>query len=464
MANPERPILMVDDEEGFLRTARLALLAEGYDHVESIHHSTEVLAHIEKSIPCLVTLDLTMPGMDGYTLLRAIVERYPHIPVVVLTGIMDIQSAIECMKAGARDYLMKPFNPERLLDLVRKQLERDAFIQETTHLKDSLLRGTLAHPEVFREIHSQAPTMQRIFSYAEAICKSRLPVLITGETGTGKELMARALHELHHPNAPFVALNVAGLDDALFSDSLFGHIRGAFTGAQGERKGLVEKANGGTLFLDEIGDLSPESQVKLLRLLQEGEFYPVGSDHPRKVTVWILAATHKNLSTSPQFRKDLYYRLQSHCIELPALRDRPGDLSLLTRIFAEQAAEQMEKPISEAFISQLLERILEHRFPGNVRELHGLVQDMVGTTDKNGDLQADALPRWLESDVPTPLSSSGLAETHTHFGAILPTMDALEDQLIREALERTQQNRTLAAAMLGITRQTLLNKLKRQKN
>jgi DNA-binding NtrC family response regulator len=464
MLNPEKPILMVDDEEGFLRSARLALLAEGYDHVACISQSGEVLDRIARTPPCLVTLDLTMPGTDGYTLLRAIVEKFPGTPIVVLTGIMEIETAIACMKAGARDYLMKPLNPERLVALVQTQLAQDAILEETVRLKKMLLQGQASRTDAFSAMHSQAPSMQRIFAYAEAICKSRLPVLITGETGTGKELMARALHQLRHPEAPFVALNVAGLDEALLSDSLFGHVKGAFTGAHGERRGLVEKANGGTLFLDEIGDLSPESQVKLLRLLQEGEFYPVGSDQPRRVQVWVLAATHKNLADHSQFRKDLYYRLQSHSIELPPLRERPGDLALLIRLFSEQAAEQMGRTLSEDFAMRLFKAVQNHPFPGNVRELQGLVEDMVGTATPEGHPQEAAMRRWLHGIPPLPAPAHPAPLANLHLGSPLPTLEAMEDLLIAEALTQTRDNRTLAAAMLGITRQTLLNKLKRQKN
>jgi len=450
------PLLLVDDDEPLLRSLRRSLQSEGWERVEILSDASRVEEWLASHPASLITLDLHMPGIDGRALLERIRASHPQIPILVLTAADDLATAVECMKLGARDYLVKPVSLGKLVQSVRTQLEREAALAEARSLREHFLDGSLQHPEAFAPLLTQAPQMQRIFAYAEAVCRSGMPILVTGETGTGKELIARSLHDLRHPERPFVAVNVAGLDDQLFSDTLFGHAKGAFSGAIAARAGLVEKADGGTLFLDEIGDLSPESQIKLLRLLQEGEYYPLGSDVPRKAHVWIVTASHRSLDELPHFRKDLYYRLQSHCIRLPPLRERTGDLPLLVRRFCGEASRAVGIPLAADFAERLTASLDGYAFPGNVRELQGMVFDVVGSS--RGTFSPNLLARWIPAPASTGASRSD--DPPLHFGSRLPTLREATRLLLQESLVRAGQNRTAAAAMLGVSRQTLLNHLK----
>ena len=274
-------------------------------------------------------------------------QEHPELPVIVLTGANDVETAVRCMKDGAFDYLLKPVDEARLESAVRRAIEIGAMRRENSTLKRYLLTDALEHPEAFAAIVTAAKSMRAIFQYAEAVAPTPLPILVTGETGVGKELIARAIHAPERPPGPFLPVNVAGLDDALFSDALFGHKRGGFTGADRDRPGLVEQAAGGTLFLDEIGDLSPASQVKLLRLLQEGTYYPIGSDVMKRADIRVLVATNRDLralQASGGFRKDLYYRLQAHHLHLPPLRERREDLPLLVAHFLAEGGPRAGPP------------------------------------------------------------------------------------------------------------------------
>src|SRR5262249_38794055 len=284
------PVLLVDDEPALLRSASLLLRAAGITPILTLDDSRMVLARLAADPIGVVVLDLTMPHLSGQALLEQITADYPAIPAlvmtatpaIVITATHDLETAVQCMQAGAIDYLVKPVDKNRLVSSVRRALELRALREEVVSLKERLLSDTPHQREAFAEIVTQNASMHALFRYVEAIAQSPQPVLITGETGTGKELMARAVHRLAAPRGDFVAVNVAGLDDQVFSDTLFGHTRGAFTGADRPRDGLITRAEDGTLFLDEMGDLAAVSQVKLLRLLQEGTYYPLGADRPRQ--------------------------------------------------------------------------------------------------------------------------------------------------------------------------------------
>src|SRR5262249_1719997 len=269
------PVLFVDDEQALLRSASLLLRTAGMRPILTLDDSRLVLSQLAEDRIGVVVLDLTMPHLSGQVLLEQITAAYPDIPVIVMTATHDLETAVQCMQAGAMDYLVKPVDKHRLVSSVRRALELRALREEVFSLKERLLSDTPHQREVFAEMVTQNKTMHALFRYVEAIAQSPQPVLITGETGTGKELMARAVHRLGAPRGDFVAVNVAGLDDQVFSDTLFGHTRGAFTGADRPRDGLITRAEDGTLFLDEMGDLAAVSQVKLLRLLQEGSYYPL---------------------------------------------------------------------------------------------------------------------------------------------------------------------------------------------
>lgn len=462
-------VLLVDDEPRTLLSFSTLLKSSGLHRVVSIEDSRRVMPFLEKNPVTLVVLDLSMPFIPGRDLLVEIRERFPEIPVIIMTATNEIDTAVECMKNGAVDYLVKPVEKNRFISSIRRALEIQSLKQEVSHLKKHILSDKLANPGAFSHIISRDKHMFSIFKYIEAISPSPQPVVITGETGVGKELVARAIHLCGKPGKEFVAVNVAGLDDTMFSDTLFGHKKGAFTGADAAREGLIARAAGGTVFLDEIGDLNPLSQVKLLRLIQEYEYYPLGSDVPKKTDAHIIVATNRDLQQlmeTDKFRNDLYFRLRAHHIHVPPLRDRREDVPLLLDHFLEKAARSLGKkvPASPPQLSNLLSA---YDFPGNVRELESLVYDAV-SRHKSGILAlesfkrvigAEALEIEAAGDAAVPLKGNQPLEAI--FGKF-PTLKQIEDYLVDEALARADGNQGVAAAFLGITRQALNKRLKRR--
>jgi DNA-binding NtrC family response regulator len=367
------------------------------------------------------------------------------------------------MRSGAVDYLVKPVDGDRLLGAVRRGLELRALRLEVFNLRESLHGQTPRNPEAFSEIVTKDPGMLTMFRYIEAVARSPQPVLITGESGTGKELAAKALHRLSGLTGKFVAVNVAGLDDNLFADTLFGHVKGSFTGADRLRDGLVSAAAGGTLFLDEIGDLSMASQIKLLRLIQEGTYYPVGSDVVQRSKARILVSTNCAVGKdihSGKFRQDLYFRLRTHQVELPPLRQRLGDLPLLLDYFVTRAADRLGQP--KPRIPKVLVNALQtYPWPGNVRELEGMCFDAVARTDTvqlSPEGFRHAIPKHSNDERPT-----SVFQELTWPQDNLPTLEVAEASLVSEALQRVGGNQTLAAELLGISRQALNKRLSRRK-
>jgi len=459
---PPYPLLLVDDEEQALISLTQTLASEGVTNTRACRDSRDVLPLLEAQDIELVLLDLTMPNVSGEELLQVLTRDFPDVPVIVITGVQDIDTAVRCLKSGAFYYLVKPVEHGRLVASVQHALEQRRLRRENSLLKKRIFPGTLEHPEAFTAVVTNNSTMYAVFQYCEAIATSTLPVLITGETGVGKELIARALHTLSKRQGPFVPVNVAGLDDTVFSDTLFGHRKGAFTGADEARQGLVSRATDGTLFLDEIGDLSPASQVKLLRLVQEHEYYPVGADVPHIAQVRIIAATNKSMQELQQpgsaFRKDLFYRLCSHHIHIPPLRERMDDLPLLFEHFMQEAATALNRPVPEN-ANLLLSRLSGYHFPGNVRELKALVYNAVshGCVTLPENSAAHTTARKEERNLHAPSRQ----QPSLFFTGTLPSLDQTCDLLIAEALRRTGGNQTLAAKMIGISRQTLIRYLKK---
>ncbi|RLB34210.1 MAG: sigma-54-dependent Fis family transcriptional regulator, partial [Deltaproteobacteria bacterium] len=317
---PLHPILIVDDEEEILRSFSIALRTGGITNILTCQDSRDVPYLLMEKDPAVILLDLGMPHMSGQELLQQIVEDFPHVPVIVITGNTEVEVAVECMKARAFDYMVKPVEKSRLISGVKRAIELNDLRKQVQILRETFAQRDLENPDAFSEIVTRNQVMLSLFRYAECIAPSPEPVLITGETGVGKELMARAIHKLSGRLGQLVAVNVAGVDDNVFSDTLFGHVKGAYTGAEAMRKGMVEQASGGTLLLDEIGDLSVASQVKLLRLLQENEYFPLGSDVAKISDARVIVTTNKDLGKlreSGDFRKDLYYRLSIHQIHIP---------------------------------------------------------------------------------------------------------------------------------------------------
>jgi two-component system, NtrC family, nitrogen regulation response regulator GlnG len=455
------PVLLVDDDPQVLHSTGIVLRASGLARVMTVDDGRAVVALLAEQDVGAVVLDLTMPYVSGHALLEQIAGDYPDIPVIVMTATNDLETAVQCMQHGAIDYLVKPVDENRLVSSVKRALETRILRAELLSLKERLLTDTPHEREAFAEIITQSNTMFAIFRYIEAIARSPQPVLITGETGTGKELVARALHRLSGRPGELVSVNVAGLDDTMFSDTLFGHTRGAFTGADRTRDGLITSTTEGTLFLDEIGDLSVSSQVKLLRLLQDGTFYPVGADRPRQSRARIVCATNCDMAQSVgagKFRKDVYYRLRTHHLHLPPLRARTGDLSLLVNHFVDKAARVLDKtaPTVPLALYQLLKT---YSFPGNVRELEGLIFDAVARHEGTIlSLQSFKDAIGAPELAVTEEAAVGLVAWSADR---LPTLKEAEDALITEALNRADGNQGVAAGLLGVSRQALNKRLNR---
>jgi two-component system nitrogen regulation response regulator GlnG len=462
------PVLLVDDEPQLLRSASLLLRSSGIRNVIALDDSRKVLPLVGGHEIGVLVLDLTMPYVSGFELLEQIASRHPDVPVIIMTASNDLETAIECMRTGALDYLLKPVEKNRLISAVKRVLEIRNLREEVFTLKEQLLSEGLHFPEAFAAIVTRDSVMHSIFKYVEAIANTSQSVLITGETGTGKELIARAIHALSGRGGKFIAENVAGLDDTMFSDTLFGHRKGAFTGADHPRSGLIAQAVGGTLFLDEIGDLKTSSQLKLLRLLQEQSYYPLGADQPKQSSARIVVATNRDIQQCVErgeFRKDLYYRLRAHHIRIPPLRERKQDIPLLIHHLIHKAALALGK--NPPTYPPELERLMKnYHFPGNVRELEGMLFDAV-TRHKGGMLSMQSIRDTVGHEISLAenksLNKSG-AEVMTKLSSTrLPTLKEMEHYLIDEALRRAEGNQRIAAEMLGLTRQALNKRLLRNK-
>ena len=441
-------ILLVDDEAG-IRASLKVVLEPTYETL-SASTAQEGLDLFRRESPHLVLLDVVMPGMDGLTLLKTIREEDARIPVIMLTGTKTVKTAVEAMKLGAADYLSKPFDVEELRLIVAKTLETGELEQEVRHL-----RAQVAKRYSFHNLVGKSPAMQEIYSKIEQVADTKTTVLITGESGTGKELVARALHyNSVRRDRPFIALNSAALPETLIESELFGHEKGSFTDAQARRIGQFELAHSGTLFLDEIGDLSPATQAKLLRVLQEREFTRVGGTQPVKVDVRIITATNKQLADHVKrktFREDLYYRINVVVLHLPALRDRREDIPLLAQHFLAKRSEGEGRPQQE-FTKDALEILSAYPWPGNVRELENVVEQALiwshGKPIEPAHLPASLVQVASRSE-PTPASApSGDV-------SLEKSVLEFERKMILDALQRTAYVQTHAAALLGISRRML---------
>jgi DNA-binding NtrC family response regulator len=457
------PVLLVDDEKSILFACRMALANGGIRNIVTCGDSREVMDLLKERTWGMVMLDLTMPFISGGDLLPQIREEYPELPVTILTGLNDVQTAVRCMKAGAFDYMVKPVEESRLVSGVLRALQFRELQLENSALR-TRLQTTLEHPDAFRSFVTDDKTMYAIFGYIETVAVTGKPVLVTGETGTGKEVIARILHEVSGRAGAFVAVNAAGLDDNVFSDTLFGHVRGAFTGADGMRRGLIQGAEDGTLFLDEIGDLTLQSQVKLLRLLQEHAYFPLGADEPVTTDARIILATNRDLKAmvaSGDFRKDLYYRLCTHHVHVPPLRARSDDLPLLVEHLLAKAAAQLgkKKPTPPP---QLFTLLNTWHFPGNVRELEAMVFEAV-SHHRGGVLSMERFRLHMGTEAKEGFAEEkGDGEAPLAIGGRFPTLREAADFLVQEALSRTGGNQTAAARLLGISRPALSKRLRRR--
>ena len=452
-------IVVVADEEHVLANCDTHLRAAGYQNRVACREREQARQALRTLDVGLVLLHLNLPDDPGLGLLADLAGEYPHVPVVVIAGDASAQSAVECMKTGAFDYVVKPLEPSTFLTVVRHALAFAVLTHDREALRVGMLNRKLSQPEAFAAMVTVNSEMLALFGYLEAVARTSQPVLITGETGVGKELLAKAVHQASGRQGPLVAVNVSGLDDTMFSDSLFGHARGAYTGAVAKRPGLVEQAHDGTLFLDEIGDLALGSQVKLLRLLQDGEYLSLGTDVPKHSTARVVLATHQDLralQAASHFRRDLYYRLISHHVEVPPLRERKDEIPLLLAHFLAEAAAQFGTPQPE-LPAALLPLLFSYSFPGNIRELRAMVFDAVARL-RSGRLSVAPFRAHIRRQAPGTNGRGqphGMGERTLTIGAVFPTMNEAKDLLIEEALRRSGGNKSLAAAMLGMSRQAL---------
>ncbi len=465
-AAPGFCVLIVDDEDYVRESVVAALKSAGIANVATAAEPIEAMEQLATHDVGLVLLDLTMPGMSGEELLARIREEQPGASVVVITGNRDVEKAVECMRAGAADYLVKPVERERLVATARRIIEHQELLRENEAIKERLLSGQAPRNPAFASIATADPRMLQVMAYAEAIAKSSHPVLVTGETGVGKELFSRAVHDLSGRKGELIAVNAAGLDDALFADLLFGHRKGAYTSADSDLEGLIDKARDGTLFLDEIGDLSPASQLKLLRVIETGEYFPLGSDLMRRGRARFIVATNRDLDAvvgASHFRRDLYYRLRGHRIRIPPLRERLGDLPLLVeRFIAAAAAELGKRPPTAP--SELYPLLRAYGFPGNVRELQAMVFEAVNA-ERSGSLP---LSTFIEAIGDAASGGKNPASGQSPGPALvfpnpLPSASELTELLFDEALKRAGGSQSVAARLLGVSPQAVSKRLKSRK-
>jgi DNA-binding NtrC family response regulator len=445
----ENSVLLVEDDDSLRLTQAMYLEREGFE-VTAVASGGEALRRIATNQYHAVVTDLRLDEVDGLKVLAAVKEKSPETEVILLTGFGSVDTAVEAMKAGAYDYLTKPVDPDDLVITLKKAVERLQLRRQVAYLQQEV-----AQQAGIGQIVAVSPEMQSIMRLIQQVAQNEATVLIEGESGTGKELMARYIHHSGlRASGPFVAINCGALPENLLESELFGHVRGAFTGAIKDKKGLFEVADGGTLFLDEIGETSPGFQVKLLRVLEDGSFRRVGGTTEHRVNVRIIAASNKDLASlvpKGQFRRDLYYRLKVIPIHLPPLRKRVGDIKPLAEHFVSQYGNRMGRrhsSLSEAAIN----RLEAHTWPGNVRELENAIERAL-IFCQGEEIQPADLP--LEACMP-PVEGFESAESSSDL-----SMETLEQVHIRRVLENCQWNRSRAARQLGIGYNTLWRKMKR---
>ena len=463
------PVVLVDDEEEVLFGSSVLLKTFGISAVVTMSDGNELLPYLEVNECSVVVLDLLMPQISGLQLLPEIIQHHPEIPVVVMTAAQNVETAVTCMKEGAFDYLVKPVEESRFVSSISRAIEVRSLRRQVSNLRNCLLGNQQFKEGLFSEIITNHDKMEAIFQYIIALANSDEPVLITGETGVGKGLFGKAIHKASGRSGELVTVNVAGLDDNMFSDSLFGHQRGAFSVADGLREGFVSKAENGSLFLDEIGDLTKSSQVKLLRLLQEKNYYPLGSDLPRLSNARIITATNQDLQkliSEDRFRQDLYFRLSGHWVEIPPLRDRIEDIPLLVGFFLDEACKTMDKPELEP-PPELITLLSTYSFPGNIREMRSMIFDAVTRHRSGTVISMKSFKKAMRTNTMTmDVDQSQIkAEIHSSLRTAgrFPTLKQAENLVIQEALRQTGGNQGIAAMLLGVSRPALNRRLMRLK-
>jgi len=458
MVETNKHLLFVEDEPD-LRAATEERLADHGFQVVAVGTGEEALERLADFAFDVLIVDMRLPGIDGAAVLEAALERYPDIIGIVVTGFASVKTAVAAIKRGAADYITKPFQFDELLHVLESALE-----QRQLRSENAYLRAQLQERYSFEGIVGRSRPMRALFQLLETVAVSGSTILISGETGTGKELVARAVHH----NSPrrdrrFVAINCSAIPETLLEAELFGHVRGAFTGAVGARQGRIEQAHRGTLFLDEVGTMNLAMQTKLLRVLQEREFDRIGDSHPTKVDVRVIAATNSNLPdmvAAGTFRDDLFYRLNVIPVRLPALRERREDVPLLAQHFAKRVCADLVPARAPVTISQdAVRQLMAYDWPGNVRQLENTIERAITLAPGRSQIES--------ADLPPEVQAVTVTDATTRFELPQDGMDLdrhvadIELALIRQALDRTANNKRQAALLLNLKRTTLIEKLKR---
>jgi len=449
--SPQPALLIVDDEQSILDTLRILLRNEGFD-VVTAQGGKAGLEQLKASAPDIVLTDIKMPGVSGIELLAAVKEQDPETPVILMTAQASLQSAIQAVNEGAFHYVQKPFSNDEIVALCRRAAEVRRLKAENKQLKQEIRRrerSGLAKPL------GKSRVFQDVMRLAEQVAPTESTVLIQGESGTGKEVIARYIHELStRSDGPFLSINCGALPESLLESELFGHVKGSFTGAVRDKQGLFAAARGGTFFLDEIGEMSPATQVKLLRVLQEREAIPVGATEAIAVDVRVVAATNRDLEDDikrGRFRSDLYYRLNVIAIHLPPLRDRRDDIEIFVTAFLERVAVEHGRP-PQRLDPEAFDEIMRYDWPGNVRELENALE-RAGVLTKGETIPLSAMPVKITEHRAEPLVAE---RSHVN-----PTLDVIEQAYITWVLTSEGGNKTRAAEVLGIDPSTLYRKLSR---
>ncbi len=453
MSDSPKHLLLVEDEAPLRQAIAEQLTDRGYQ-VEQAESGEAALAHLADFAFDIIVTDLRLPGLDGSAVIEAAVARYPLIIAIVVTGFGTVKDAVEAIKRGAWDFVSKPFQIDELLHVLDAAIEQRRLKSENAYL-----RSQLEERHRFEGIIGKSRPMTRLFQLLETVAPTNSTILVTGDTGTGKEVVAQAIHH----NSPrrahrFVALNCSAIPETLLEAELFGHVRGAFTGAVGNRQGRLEQAHKGTLFLDEVGTMSVALQMKLLRVLQEREFERVGDSHTTKVDVRVIAATNSDLAklvAEGQFREDLFYRLNVIPVQLPPLRERKEDIPLLVQHFLGKFAPERSLTVAQ----EAMRRLMAYQWPGNVRQLENAVERAVAFTAGRSQIDVDDLPTEVQqAQDPTTASAVTLPEDGLDLDAFVGN---IERELIQRSLERTGGNKGQAARLLNLKRTTLVEKIKR---
>jgi len=451
-------ILVIDDNQAVLNFLNVLLLQKNKYEVELLQDSTKAYKLLSKNIFDVILLDMDMPKVTGLDILKFIVKNNTPVKTIVLTGVEDIDLAISAMKLGTYDYMFKPVNEEKLFKVIDAAIEE----QQKLHYQENSIHKTtlelLKYKDAFSNIITQDEKMIKLFRIVEKFAETDNCILIWGESGSGKELIAEAIHKISsRREKKFVAVNAGAFAQELFSSEFFGYEKGAFTGAEKDKAGFFEEANGGSLFLDEIGELTLPIQVKLLRVLQDEEFYRLGSTKNIKVDVRIIAATNKNLFEEIQkgnFRKDLFFRLNINSITIPPLRERKADIELLSNHFLNLFNDKYSKNI-EKISEQVLNCLKAYSFPGNVRELINIINSAI-IVESTNELRKKSLPGYFTENNHIPSTAQAGDEND-----IPCSLSELEKEHINHVLKFTNNNKTRAADILGISRVNLLAKLKK---